>query len=189
MLKSSHRHRLLIVDDDRWLLDSLVAWLSDQGFAVVGATTIAQAKQQLKSAAFDAGLLDINLDGEDGFELLAWCRKHVPELPVVMISGYAGPDSGADAVAAGAVDLLTKPVVDQELLFALRRAIDQSRIADENKRLKAELDRRVGMENILSHDPRMLRIFDIIDSVADTRASVLVTGENGTGKSMIARAI
>ena len=189
MSKTAQVQRLLLVDDDRWLLDSMVAWLGDQGFFVAGVPTIAQAKQQLKSAAFDVALLDINLEGEDGFDLLAWCRKNAPELPVVMISGYAGPDSGAEAVAAGAVDLLTKPVVDQELLFALRRAVSQSRIADENKRLKAELDRRVGLENILSHDPRMLRIFDVIDSIADTRASVLITGENGTGKSMIARAI
>ena len=189
MSKSSQAQRLLLVDDDRWLLESMVAWLADQDFAVTGAHSIAQAKQHLKSAQFDIAMLDINLDGEDGFDLLAWCRKHTPEMPVVMISGYAGPDSGADAVAAGAVDLLSKPVVDQELLFALRRAVSQSRIADENKRLKAELDRRLGLENILSHDPRMLRIFDVIDSVADTRASVLITGENGTGKSMIARAI
>lgn len=189
MTKPTRNQRLFIVDDDRWLLDSMIDWLGGQGFAVTGATSASAAKQQLKGSQYDVALLDVNLDGEDGFELLAWCRKHVPDLPVVMISGYAGPDAGVDAIAAGAIDLLSKPVVDQELLFALRRAISQSRIADENKRLKEELDRRTGLENVLSHDPRMLRIFDVIDSVADTRASVLITGENGTGKSMIARAI
>jgi DNA-binding NtrC family response regulator len=189
MSKSSHTQRLLVVDDDRWLLDSMVAWLGDQGFTVSAACKIAQAKQHLRSAQFDVALLDVNLEGEDGFELLAWCRKNTPELPVVMFSGYAGPDAGTEAISAGAIDLLTKPVVDQELLFTLRRALNQSHIASENKRLKAELDRRVGLESVLSHDPRMLRIFDVIDSVADTRASVLITGENGTGKSMIARAI
>ena len=167
----------------------MIDWLGGQGFAVTGATGSAAAKQQLKASQFDVALLDVNLDGEDGFDLLSWCRKHNPDLPVVMISGYAGPDAGVDAIAAGAIDLLSKPVVDQELLFALRRAISQSRIADENKRLKQELDRRTGLENVLSHDVRMQRIFDVIDSVADTRASVLITGENGTGKSMIARAI
>ena len=189
MTKSPRNQRLLIVDDDRWLLDSMIDWLGGQGFAVTGATSTSVAKQQLKASQYDVALLDVNLDGEDGFELLSWCRKNVPDLPVVMISGYAGPDAGVDAIAAGAIDLLSKPVVDQELLFALRRAISQSRIADENKRLKEELDRRTGLENVLSHDSRMLRIFDVIDSVADTRASVLITGENGTGKSMIARAI
>lgn len=189
MSKSSPTQRLLVVDDDRWLLESMADWLGVQGFSVSSAERISQAKQQLKSGQFDVALLDINLDGEDGFELLAWCRKNTPDLPVVMISGYAGPESGADAITAGAIDLLTKPVVDQELLFTLRRAVNQSQIASENKRLKEELDRRVGLESVLSHDPRMIRIFDVIDSVADTRASVLITGENGTGKSMIARAI
>jgi DNA-binding NtrC family response regulator len=181
--------RLLLVDDDRWLLDSMTSWLGDQGFNVTPARTVAEARQQLKAGVFDVGLFDINLDGEDGFQLLAWSRRHVPDLPVILISGYAGPDTGSEAVAAGATDLLSKPVVDQELLYALRRAVDQSRIAIENKRLKEELDRRARLENVLSYDPRMLRIFDVIDSVADTRASVLITGENGTGKSMIARAI
>ncbi len=189
MTKSTRNQRLLIVDDDRWLLDSMIDWLGGQGFAVTGAASASAARQQLKGSQYDVALFDVNLDGEDGFELLGWCRKNVPDLPVVMISGYAGPDAGVDAIAAGAIDLLSKPVVDQELLFALRRAISQSRIADENKRLKEELDRRTGLENVLSHDSRMLRIFDVIDSVADTRASVLITGENGTGKSMIARAI
>ncbi len=188
-MSKTRTQRLLLVDDDRWLLESMVSWLSEQGFQVTGVTKVSQARQQLQNSAFDVALVDINLDGEDGYDLLAWCRKHTPDLPVVMISGYAGPDAGADAIAAGAVDLLTKPVVDQELLFALRRSVNQSQITTENKRLKEELDRRTGLENILSHDPRMLRIFDVIDSVADTRASVLITGENGTGKSMIARAI
>lgn len=181
--------RLLLVDDDRWLLESMADWLGTQGFTVTTAISSAAAKDKLRSGAFDLSLVDINLEGEDGFQLLSWCRKKVPDLPVVMISGYAGPDAGPEAIAAGAVDLLTKPVVDQELLFCLKRAMNQNRIADENRRLKEELDRRTGLESILSHDPRMLRIFDVIDSVADTRASVLITGENGTGKSMIARAI
>lgn len=189
MTKTARGQRLLLVDDDRWLLDSMIDWLGEQGFSVCGVPNLAQAKEQLRTAQFDVALLDMNLDGEDGYELLAWCRKKHPELPVVMITGYASPDAGAEAVAAGAVDLLTKPVVDQELLFALQRAVNQSNIANENRRLKEELDRRVGLESVLSHDPRMLRIFDVIDSVADTRASVLITGENGTGKSMIARAI
>jgi len=189
MTKSPSVIHLLLIDDDRWLLESMTDWLGGQGFRVSAAGSIAQAKQHLKNNRFDCALLDISLDGEDGYDLLAWCRQHVPDLPVVLFSGYAGPDAGAEAVAAGAIDLLTKPVVDQELLFVLRRAVQQSQIASENKRLKEELDRRVGLESILSHDPRMLRIFDVIDSVADTRASVLITGENGTGKSMIARAI
>ena len=106
-----------------------------------------------------------------------------------MVTGYATPDTAIEAVRAGAFDLLTKPLIDDELTLAIERAQSQRKIQSENERLKQQLDRRFGMENILSQDYRMLKLFDIVDSVADARASVLVTGENGTGKSMIARAI
>ncbi len=182
-------YRLLLVDDDAWLLDSMSQWLSEQGFKVSSARTISQAQKHLEQSGFDLALVDVCLDREDGFAFLKWSKKHYPDLPVVMMTGYGGPDSGVEAVAAGAFDLLTKPIIDQELLTALNRAAEQKLIADENVRLKEQLDRRSGLESILSHDPKMIEIFDIIDSVADTRATVLITGENGTGKSMIARAI
>lgn len=182
--------RLLLVDDDQWLSESLAGWLQEQEFSVRAVRNIAAAKAALQDGAFDVGLVDVCLDpGEDGFDLLKWCRKHAPDLPLCMMTGYGGPDAAIEAVSLGAFDLLTKPIIDQELLSSLNRAISQRSIASENKRLKDELDKKTGLENILSHDPRMLRIFDVIDSVADTKATILITGENGTGKSMIARAI
>jgi DNA-binding NtrC family response regulator len=182
-------HKLLLVDDDTWLLESMAGWLSEQGFRVTSAKSVSQAQKLLEQSQFDLCLADVCLDREDGFNLLKWSRKNVPDLPVVMMTGYGGPDAGIEAVSAGAFDLLTKPIIDQELLTALNRAVEQKRITIENQRLKEQLDRRSGLESILSHDARMLEIFDIIDSVADTKATVLITGENGTGKSMIARAI
>jgi len=181
--------KILLVDDDQWLLESMAQWLREQQYIVSCATHVSQAQRLLQKEAVDLCLVDISLEGADGFALLKWCRKHFSQLPVVMMTGYGGPDAGAEAVAAGAFDLLTKPIIDQELLTTLDRAIAQNRLSEENRRLKHELDRRSGLEHILSHDPRMLRIFDVIDSVADTRATVLITGENGTGKSMIARAV
>ncbi|GIW97323.1 MAG: sigma-54-dependent Fis family transcriptional regulator [Pirellulaceae bacterium] len=183
------KSRLLIVDDDQWLLESMASWLAEQGFHVHTAPNLQTARRILAEHPVDVGLIDICLDNDDGFELLQWIRHHAAEMPVVMMTGYGGPDAAIDAVRAGAFDLLTKPIIDEELLTTLHRALEQQRIAQENARLKSELDRKSGLENILSHDPRMLRIFDIINSVADTKAAVLITGENGTGKSMIARAI
>ncbi len=181
--------KILLVDDDQWLLESMAQWLSEQHYSVSCAPNVAQAQRLLHKEPQDLCLIDISLEGPDGFALLKWCRKHRSDMPVVMMTGYAGPDAGAEAVAAGAFDLLTKPIIDQELLTTLQRAVNQNRLTEENRRLKHELDRRSGLEHILSHDPRMLRIFDVIDSVADTKATVLITGENGTGKSMIARAV
>ncbi len=105
------------------------------------------------------------------------------------MTGYATPATAIEAVRAGAFDLLTKPLIDDELLLAIERASNETKIREENNQLRRQLDNRYGLENVVSHDYRMLKIFDVVDSIADARASVLITGENGTGKSMIARAI
>ncbi len=189
MKNASNAPQLFVIDDDRWLVESMADWLRSEGFRVQTASRIPEAKKKFAENDFHLVLCDIRLDDGDGMDLLRWMKKRSSETPVLMMTGYAGPEAGGEAVAAGAFDLLTKPLIDQELLHAMRRALDQTNITRENERLKKELDRRFGLENILSHDPRMMRIFDVIDSVADARASVLITGENGTGKSMIARAI
>ncbi len=181
--------QLLLLDDDRWLAESMADWLATVGYEVKTANSIADGKSWLKKKKFDLALCDIRLNQEDGFDFLRYARKKYKELPVMMMTGYAGPDSGCEAIKEGAFDLLTKPIIDQELLAALQRAVKQQAIAKENEQLKAALDRRFGLEAILSQDLRMQSIFEIIETVAQTRATVLITGENGTGKSMIARAI
>jgi two-component system response regulator AtoC len=186
--KPSQGH-LLLIDDDRWLLDSMSQWLEGEGFQVTPCWRVSDAKKKLSAESFDLILCDVRLDDGDGFDVLEFAKKRTASTPFLLMTGYGGPDSGAEAVSRGAFDLLTKPLIDQELLTALKRARQQRQIADENERLKAELDRRFGMENILSHDYRMLKIFEVIEAIADARATVLITGENGTGKSMIARAI
>jgi len=110
-------------------------------------------------------------------------------MSVILLTGYGTVESAVEAIRAGAFDFLTKPLIDQELEMAIQRALNQQEVLEENKNLKAQLDLRFGMENIIGHDHRMLKIFDMIDSIADTRATVLITGESGTGKSLIARAI
>jgi DNA-binding NtrC family response regulator len=134
-------------------------------------------------------LVDVRLGDGDGFDLLEQCQRNWPASQVLLMTGYGTPDSAIEAIRAGAFDYLTKPLIDDELLMAIERALSQRHVMQENTNLKAQLDRAYGMDNIVGQDVRMLRVFDMINSVADTRATVLVTGESGTGKSMIARAI
>jgi len=180
---------ILLVDDDRHLVESMAQWLREMSHDVETAATLGQAKAELGRSSFDLVITDLRLDAEDGFELIAYTRKHYPDSSILVVTGYATPDTAVLAVRAGAFDLLTKPLIDDELMLAIQRAVAQSEISKENELLRQQLDRRSGLGNILSHDYRMLKIFDVVDSVADARASVLITGENGTGKSMIARAI
>jgi len=180
---------LLLVDDDRHILDSMAGWLREQGYRVDTAGGREDARKTLARKSFDLVLADIRLRDGDGFEVLADCRQNYPETDVIMITGYGTVDMAIEAIRAGAIDFLTKPLVDDELEMAIQRAIAQREMIEENKNLKAQLDMRFGMENIVGHDHRMQKVFDVIESVADTKATVLVTGESGTGKSMIARAI
>lgn len=180
---------ILLVDDDRHLADSMAAWLRELSYTVDVAHTIDAGKTALRNGEYDLLLTDLRLGEEDGFDLITHSRKRHPDTAVLVITGFATPDTAVQAVRAGAFDLLTKPLIDDELQLAINRAISQREITKENETLRAQLDRRSGLENILSHDYRMLKIFDVIDSVADAKASILITGENGTGKSMIARAI
>ena len=167
----------------------MAEWLMEMSYQVQTADSVQSGKAQLKQQGFDLLLTDLRLGDEDGFELITHTKKHHPETSVLVMTGFATPDTAVQAVRAGAFDLLTKPLIDEELRLAIERAVSQREITKENEQLRQQLDRRSGLENILSHDYRMLKIFDVIDSVADARASILITGENGTGKSMIARAI
>jgi len=184
---------LLLVDDDRQVLASMADWLREQGYQLDTASSCGQAMAAIDRKNYDVALVDIRLgdgDGEgDGFDILTHCRRDHPGTTVILITGYGTVESAVEAIRAGAFDFLTKPLIDQELEMAIERALNQRRVIEENKNLKAQLDMRFGMENIIGHDHRMLRIYDMIDSVADTRATVLISGESGTGKSLVARAI
>ncbi len=180
---------LLLVDDDRQVLHSMAEWLRQQGYQLDTASKLAEAIACLGRKTYDVVLADIRLGDDDGFDLLSHCRKHQSGTAVIMITGYGTVDSAVEAIRDGAFDFLTKPLLDEELEMAIERAIHQRKMVEENKNLKAQLDMRFGLENIVGHDHRMLRIYDMIQSVADTKATVLITGESGTGKSLIARAI
>jgi DNA-binding NtrC family response regulator len=180
---------LLVVDDDRHLLESMSAWLGEQGYRVESASTAASAKQKIGQTNYDVVLSDIRLSDGDGFDVLTACRQKRPNSTVILMTGYGGPETGIEALRAGAFDLLTKPLLDQELEMSLQRALSQKKVVEENKNLRAQLDQKFHLTNVVGHDSRMQRIFDMISRVADTRATVLITGESGTGKSLIARAI
>jgi DNA-binding NtrC family response regulator len=180
---------LLLVDDDRLVLDAMATWLREQGYIVLAASGREAAFRQLAEHRVDLVLADVRLADGDGFEVLAHCRQNYPQATVVLITGYATIETGIDALRAGAFDLLTKPLIDEELSMAIDRALVQREVVAENQKLKAQLDLRFGLENIVGHDHRMQRVFDLVDRIADTKATVLVTGESGTGKSLLARAI
>jgi len=185
MLKGS----LLLVDDDRHVLESMADWLRDQGLAVDTSTGYSDALEKLRTKSYEMLLVDVRLQDGDGFDLLEQVRRNYPESHVVLMTGYGDADAAVEAMRAGAADYLTKPLIDDELLVTIERAFAQREVIEENVQLRKELDKKSGLGNVVGQDSRMLKVFDMVESIADTKATVLVTGESGTGKSMIARAI
>ena len=180
---------VLLVDDDRMVLESMADYLAREGFAVLTAADFQEAEKLLASRPIDLVIADVNLPDRDGFELLRDVRERFPETLVILVTGYGTIESAVEAIRLGAFDYVTKPILADELKLAIDRAVGQRRLVVENKNLKQQLDERFGIDSIIGHDYRMLQVYDVIESVADTRTTVLITGESGTGKTLTARAI
>ncbi|WP_298859993.1 sigma-54 dependent transcriptional regulator [uncultured Gimesia sp.] len=180
---------LLIVDDDQYILEAMADYLRSLGHRTETSLTCLDAIQRLKEFPFQVVVCDVNLPDQDGFHLLEWTRENAPDTAVIMLTGYGTIESAIEAIRLGAFEYLTKPVIDEELSLTIERCLDQRQVVEENKTLKAQLDQRHGLANIVGQDYKMQKMFDLIESVADTRTTVLVLGENGTGKTMTARAI
>jgi len=180
---------ILIVDDDRIILESLGEFLQLEGYRTEGAVGFREALSALEKKPIDLVITDINLEDSDGFELLHVIKKRFPHVGVIMITGYGTIESAVEAIKMGAYDYLTKPIVDEELKLRVERALAQQALIRENQSLRNQLDLRYGLDSIVGHHYKMLKVFDLIEMVADTKTTMLIQGESGTGKSLIARAI
>jgi DNA-binding NtrC family response regulator len=202
---SKNPARVLVVDDDAIAAEALAEFLHREGYDTAHALSADEALAALAAAdaaaasdepgAISAGrpfnlvLSDVAMPGSDGLELLREITRRFPTVVVIMISGYGTIEQAVAAVRAGAVDFLAKPIVDKELKIALERALRQQALLAENRRLRDRLDDRFGLAAVVGSDHRMVRILDLVSAVAPSKTTVLMTGESGTGKSLIARAI
>jgi len=185
--------RILVVDDDPIAAESLADFLAEEGHRPSFVLSAEEALVALRAVGDGGGfgvvISDVSMPGMGGVELLRRIGKEFPGTAVLMLTGYGTIDNAVEAVRLGAVDYLTKPVVDAELRLALQRALRQHALLAENARLKSRLEDRYGLDKIVGADPRMLKLYDLIEAVAPGRTTVLMTGESGVGKSMIAQAI
>ncbi len=180
---------LLVVDDDRHIQNAMADYLRSLGYRTETASTCGEAVERMEEFPFQVVVCDVNLPDKDGFELLQWSRDNAPDTAVILLTGLGTIESAVEAIRMGAFDYLTKPVIDEELNLSIERAISQRKLLDENKKLKAQLHEKHGLSNIIGKDYKMLRMFELIESVADTKTTALILGESGTGKTVTARSI
>ncbi len=181
--------RLLLVDDDPLITRSLSEFLRLEGYQVDTATDGSSAIAMLAANRYNLVLTDVNMPRTNGLELLRTIKNHYPDVVVLVITGYGTIENAVEAVKMGAFEYLTKPIIDDEIRVTIQKALKQQTLLSENFQLKQQLNMRYGLDNIVGHDYKMLKIFDLVEAVADSRTTVLMTGESGTGKSLIARAI
>jgi len=189
MSTKNPRPCILVVDDDRIILDSLGEFLHLEGYEVAPAVSFREALHVLEHRPVDLIISDVNMPGGNGFELLHVVRKRYSDTVTIMMTAYGTIESAVEAIKMGAFDYLTKPIIDDELKVCVERAVSQQAILRENRVLKERLDQRYGFDAVVGQDYRMLKVFDLVEAVADSKVTVLIRGPSGTGKSLIARVI
>lgn len=181
--------RILLVDDDLAFRVGTAALLEDHGFSADSATSGEGAKPLLAEREYDIVLSDLVMPGINGIELLKHIRTAFPDVTVIMVTGFASIGTAVEAMRLGARDYVTKPCDNDELLIKIQRALDDRRKDRELKTLREELRGTVSVGEMVSNSPAMRHVFEQIQQVADTDATVLLQGESGTGKELAARAL
>ncbi len=177
---------ILIIDDEVEICESIQMILEYEDYAVEYFTDATKGLARLEEASFDAMLLDIQMPGLNGFEVLQQIREKELSINVIMISAYSSLENAVKATKLGAFDFIEKPIDRDKLLIAIRNAAKNASLVKENKKLKADLE---SDNLILGESPAILGILETIERVAATEARVFITGENGTGKELVAREI
>jgi DNA-binding NtrC family response regulator len=183
------KDRILIVDDEYSVRDSLEQWFRKDGYVTGSARDAHEGLEQVEDQTWDVALLDIRMPGMDGLELQKRIHALQPRLAVIMMTAYASVESAVDALKSGAFDYITKPIDPDELSHLVRRAVEQRRLVSENARLREKVDHLAMPQCIIGDSPSMVKMLEMVRSVAETDATVLIRGESGTGKELVAQTI
>jgi len=181
--------KLLVVDDEEKIIKILTRILSEEGFYLITASTGEEGIEKAKQTPPDIVLMDLNLPGISGIEAMSRIQETYPDILTIILTAYGTITSAVEAMRKGAYDYLTKPCDNDELLMTIRRAEENLRLRREITELKDQLREKYQFDNIIGQSPKIHAVFDLMERVAQTEATVLVQGESGTGKELIVRAI
>ena len=188
-MKTASQPTVLVVEDDPELRPLIVESLEASGFAAAEACDSADARSRLEGFAYDCLVVDLGLPDGDGMQVLSEAIERYPAIRAVVVTGFGGVEEAVKAIRLGAVDFLIKPFQLSQIARGLRQAIDQRRLQEENAELRAQLKDRFRFDSIIGQHSSMRALFSRLEMVAPMNSTVLINGETGTGKELIARTI
>lgn len=188
-MSASPATKVLVCDDDRAVRGALNVNLGKAGYAVTLCDSAEEALERLRTEPFDVLLTDVKMPGMSGMTLLGEVRVHWPDTRVVVMTGFGSVSDAVSAMKEGAADYLIKPIGRDELLLLLERALENRALVREVQQLRREVDAKYGFSNLVGLTPVMHEVYEQVDAVADSNTLVLINGETGTGKELIAHAI
>ena len=181
--------RILVIDDEPSIRELLKDFFTGKGFEVATSSDGETALNLLKDNKFDLLLLDLMMPGMNGLDVLREIASEKLDIPSIMITAYASVSTAVEAMKLGAFDYITKPFVLEDVYLTARRALDVSRLQEENYRLKKELKKKFSTHKIIGNSLPLQEVIKFIEKIADTDSTVLITGESGTGKELVAKTI
>jgi len=188
-ITSEPRGKVLVVDDEADIRESLETLLSLEGYSVDLAQNGTEGLHMMETRAYDLVLLDLMMPDRSGMDVLREVRDRDRDTPIFMITAYGSVEAAVSALKLGANDYFSKPWDNEKLLIEIERMIARHRLESENRHLKRALKQRYSFPNIIGKSERMLRVLDLVTQVAPSRSTILISGETGTGKELIAKAI
>lgn len=188
-MSANDQLKVLVVDDEVALAETMAEALERTGYDVVTANSGAEALKLIDRAEPSVILTDLKMEGMDGLSLLKKAKEELDNVEVVVITGHGDVTTAVEAMRAGAANYVQKPVGLEELRTMVDKAAERFRLAQDNKQLKAQLDEKFGFEGLIGNSPKFLDVINRVKSIAPTAATVLINGETGTGKELIAKAI
>lgn len=181
--------RVLVIDDEKSICDALSHVLKAAGYSVSASTSGAEGLSLIERASFDLVISDIKMVGITGIDVLKKIKQTHPDTPVIMITAFGSIESAVEAVKMGASDYITKPFMNEDLKLRVAKALESRRLVKENLELKARLSERYDFSRIIGRSEAMKKAFSLLDHAIPVSSNILITGETGTGKGLVAQTI